>query len=245
MAPPVIGITTVRIHGQMDGRLRDGLSQEYARAIVQAGGVPLLIPLSTIETENLEILRAAYERVDGLMIPGGGDVHPEYYGEAVTTHERGISRLRDQVELQLVRWAYEDDRPLLGICRGHQVVNVALGGTLIHDLPTYLAGKSTIQHDRDGHAGRDILIHPVDLSPASCLTKVFGKACVSVNSLHHQAVNQLASDLTATGYAPDGILEAFELVGARYFIGVQWHPEAIVTNVPEMSTLFKSFVDAC
>ncbi len=243
MSLPLIGITTVR-HKSKVGRVRDALTTDYARAIIEAGGVPLLIPLSTMETSDERLLRTIYERVDGIMLPGGGDVHPEFYGDYVTDMERSVSRLRDKVELTLVHWAYEDDRPLFGICRGHQVLNVALGGTLMHDIRATLNG-SALEHDQQGENNRSRLYHNVEIKAGSALAKAVGTTNVSVNSLHHQAVLNLAPPLTATAFSSDGLNEGIEVEGARFFVGVQWHPEAIFDLVPAMQTLFSNFVRAC
>lgn len=240
---PLIGLTTARIQDE-EGRVRDSLTQEYSQAVVQAGGIPVLIPLSTIESGNTDLLRALYERLDGVIIPGGGDVHPEYYGDFVTDYDRGISRLRDKAELTLVQWAYEDDCPLLGICRGHQVVNVALGGTLIHDIKTKLNGTS-LEHDSQKIEERSLVIHDVEINPDSQLAKVLGLTSIGVNSIHHQAVDKIAPPLVATAFTSDGIIEGIEVPNAMFLIGVQWHPEAIVDTVPEMRTLFTNFVKVC
>lgn len=244
--PPFIGLTTVQIEGE-DKRLRDSLTVEYAEAVVKAGGVPILIPLSTLESsEDETLLRHLYRRLDGILLPGGGDIHPEVYGKSETSIIRGTSRIRDDVEKQLVRWAFEDDVPLLGICRGHQMMNVALGGSLHIDVETMQNGNSTIKHDADAVRERDRLMHDVYVEPASRLAGALGNKGepILVNSLHHQAVNQLSPELVATSYADDGIVEGIEAPKSRFFMGVQWHPEAIVKHVPQMQQLFCSFVSA-
>ncbi len=247
MTPPLIGLTAVRAAGD-DGRLRDSLSPEYAEAIVQAGGIPVLMPLSTLEVaSDLTILRTLYSRLDGILIPGGGDIHPENYGEAPTPTERGISTLRDSVEVHLVRWAYQDDMPLLGICRGHQMMNVALGGSLHHDVRLMQGQNAFVNHDANATFERDRLMHPVYIEPASRLSQALGHDTpfIQVNSMHHQAVNRLSSELVVSSYADDGIVEGIEAPHARFFMGVQWHPEAIVGLMPQMRHLFSAFVAAC
>jgi putative glutamine amidotransferase len=243
MNPPLIGLTTTRIQDE-SGRVRDSLTQEYAQAVVQAGGLPVLIPLSTIESGETDLLRALYERLDGVIIPGGGDIHPEYYGDYVTDYDHDISRLRDKAEITLVQWAYEDDCPLLGICRGHQVVNVALGGTLIHDIDAKLNG-SGLEHDAHTIAQRSQVAHEVEISPDSRLADILGLTSIGVNSIHHQAVDKIAPSLVATAFTSDGIIEGVEAPTATFLIGVQWHPEAIVDTVPEMRILFANFVKIC
>ncbi len=241
MPPPLIGITTVRLHAKRDSRLRDALSQPYANAVVQAGGAPVLIPLGTLETGDEAILRVIYERVDGIMLPGGGDIHPRFFNDDVSEFSRGIHELRDKVELTLARWSYEDDRPVLGICRGHQVINVALGGTLLHDITATLNGNA-LAHDQEI---RTTLAHEVQINPNSRLATLLETDCLPVNSLHHQAVKDLAPPLTATAYSSDGIIEGIEVPEARFCVGVQWHPEDIVQQSPPMQTLFRRFVETC
>jgi putative glutamine amidotransferase len=243
MNPPLIGLTTTRVQDE-SGRVRDSLTQEYAQAVVQAGGLPVLIPLSTIESGDTDLLRAIYERLDGVIIPGGGDIHPEYYGDYVTEYDRDISRLRDKAELTLVQWAYEDDCPLLGICRGHQVVNVALGGTLIHDIDAKLNGAA-LEHDAQTIEKRSQVVHEIVISYGSRLADIFGLTSIGVNSIHHQAVDKIAPPLVATAFTSDGIVEGIEAPNATFLIGVQWHPEAILDAVPEMRTLFANFVKIC
>ncbi|PJF39919.1 MAG: gamma-glutamyl-gamma-aminobutyrate hydrolase [Phototrophicales bacterium] len=244
---PLIGLTTTHVADDA-GRLRESLSYEYTEAVVQAGGVPILIPLSTLQSEEDTVaLRAVYERLDGVIIPGGGDIHPEFYGETVHPTSRGISTLRDSVEVQLVRWAYEDDKPLFGICRGHQMINVALGGTLHHDVKALQGQSAFINHDANAVHERELLMHTVSVDSSSRLFKALGAASnsVAVNSLHHQAVNRLSSELMVSALADDGIIEGVEAPKARFFMGVQWHPEALVRNVPQMAQLFRTFVAAC
>lgn len=243
MTRPLIGLTTLRFKTK-NGLTRDGLTKEYSQAIVQAGGLPVLMPLATVENHDLEVLRALYERLDGILIPGGGDVHPSEYGQYVTEYERGVSRLRDKAEIQLIRWSYEDNRPTFGICRGHQVINVALGGTLHHDLLAVTG--TTIRHDRDNVIeGRLELAHEVELKADSRLHTIFGTVQLAVNSLHHQAVENVAPPLIATAYAEDGIIEGIEAPNAHFFLGVQWHPEGLVHHVPAMRALFEQFIEAC
>ena len=241
MVQPLIGITTVHVRGE-DGRMRDGLVRLYSDAILQAGGLPVLIPLHTLELGDESTLRALYERLDGVVIPGGGDVHPEFYGEPINDLIRGVSRLRDEVELTLTRWAYEDNRPILGICRGHQVLNVAMGGTLIHDIPTFT--KNPLTHDEDDLSKANLISHEVEIKKGCHLSDIIQVANTPVNSLHHQAVRDLAPPLVATAYSSDGIVEGIEAHDVDFFMGVQWHPEAI-THLATMRTLFSRFVRVC
>lgn len=244
MKPPLIGITTVRSVGA-DTRIRDGLTQDYSKAIANAGGIPVLIPLSTLEVEDDgRLLHALYQRLDGLVLPGGGDVHPAEYGAYVDDTIRGVSAIRDAVELRLARWAFADNMPLLGICRGHQVLNIALGGTLYNDIPSLQGSAATLRHDADHELERDRLMHQVTVVSESRLARALQSTQLDVNSLHHQAIDRLAEPLVLTATAEDGIIEGVEAPQHRFMVGVQWHPEAIAT-LPTMANLFRSFIEAC
>lgn len=209
-------------------------------AIEKAGGLPVLIPAG-LETATL---RQIYERLDGVLVPGGGDINPQQYGAAQHPLTAGIDDYRDAIESQVIRWAVEDDRPVLGICRGNQMVNVALGGTLIQDVPSETATPITHNHK----AGATPLVHhahPVTVNPQSLLANILGAPETEVNSLHHQAVDQIAPGLKAVAWGPDGIVEALEMPGKRFVLSVQWHPENLVDDDPAMLNLFKTFVAAC
>jgi len=206
--------------------------------ITAASGAPVLIPL------NLDkgALRAIYERLDGLLLAGGVDVHPRYYGE--TVHEKcdRIEEERDTVELTLTRWALDESLPILGICRGIQVLNVAGGGTLYQDIASQLPGA--LKHDFWSGYPRNYLAHKVTISEDSKLADILGQSQVAVNSEHHQAVKDLASTFQAVAWAPDGIIEAIESREHPFALGVQWHPEEMLEDTPPMRRLFEEFVSA-
>ncbi|MCI0711535.1 MAG: gamma-glutamyl-gamma-aminobutyrate hydrolase family protein [Chloroflexi bacterium] len=242
MSKPIIGITTYHEINEQR-RWRFVTNQTYVDAILNAGGIPVLIPLNIVQSGDDSLLRALYERIDGVLIPGGGDIHPEFYSQYITPKDTKVDRNRDKVEITLAIWAYEDDQPLLGICRGQQVINVALGGTLIHDIPS--EKPSQLLHDYDDHIPPSHLAHNVDLDRDSQLGKILGVSKIEVNSLHHQAIEQIAPVLKVNAYADDGIIEGVEVPDAYFYIGVQWHPEWMTANVPAMKNLFHSFVEAC
>lgn len=204
------------------------------------GGAPLQVPLGLDQTT----LRAVFERVDGLLLAGGGDVDPAFYGGPTSDKCRGIDRERDALEMTLVRWSIEAGKPLLTICRGIQVMNVALGGSLYQDVLSDMPGA--LRHDyftSDGFA-RDYRAHPLTLVRDSGLIHLLGAERLVVNSLHHQGIKGLASDLTPVGHAPDGLVEAVEVKGHPFAIGVQWHPEALAADDPMMRRLFEALVKA-
>jgi len=216
---------------------RFGINQAYVRALEAAGAAPVLIPL----LEDQERLRAIYARLDGIVFPGGEDVDPRAYHEEPIGQLNVIEPRRDRVEIALARWAAEDDLPTLGICRGQQLLNVALGGSLYQDLRHQ--GAEKVEHaNKDGRT-RDQIIHSVRLDPDSRLAQLIDETEVKVNSLHHQAVKDVAPRLRVTGTAEDGVIEALEAPDRRFLLTVQWHPEEI-TAVPWVQTLFRGFVEA-
>ena len=232
---PVIGITT------FEGMNPDGLPislllQAYIHAIMQAGGVPVMIP-SMLAEQGWDVL---YGRLDGILFSGGGDIAPEYYhGE---NHQRvaGIDPLRDTIEFNLLRAVVDDGKPFLGICRGIQTVNVGLGGTLYEHLGEQLRGE--IDHTYPSTM-RTTLVHEVKIEEGTRIAEAVGEPILKVNSLHHQGIRDVAPGLRVTGYAPDGLVEAVELPDHPFGLAVQWHPEWM-TDQLSTRKLFKAFVEA-
>ena len=241
---PIIGIPTQTLHA-MDGipeALPESwvMNQRYSRVVASAGGLPVMIPLLDDEAT----LRALYDRLDGLLLPGGLDLDPATYGEPRRPDCGRVDPDRDRVELQFARWAVAEGKPVFGLCRGLQIVNVALGGTLYQDIASQLTGA--IKHDYFPTAGysRDHLAHEVTVSSGSRLGSVVGAAPLRVNSMHHQAVKDLAPGLIPTAVAPDGVVEAVEAPDEPFLVGVQWHPESLVERDPRMHRLLAGFVEA-
>jgi putative glutamine amidotransferase len=218
------------------------MSQQYVRVLVAAGAIPWIIPL--LEGDE-ETLRAVYDRLDGVFLPGGVDMDPATYREKSSELVGRIDPARDEIELTLTRWAIEDKKPLLAVCRGIQVVNVAAGGTVHQDLAAQLPGS--IKHDyfpRRGQYTRDQLVHGVKLTEGSRLASLLGATSVEVNSMHHQGIRDVASTLRPTAYAPDGLIEGLESPNGHFLLGVQWHPEALIERDPRMGRLFSAFIEA-
>jgi putative glutamine amidotransferase len=233
---PLVGLPTLAIPpGPKPPRF--GINQSYVRALVAAGCAPVLIPL----LDDDERLRAIYERLDGIVFPGGADIAPQEYGEEPIDNLNVVEAPRDRTELTLARWAVADDLPTLGICRGQQVLNVALGGSLWQDLRHQ--GVTHVEHsDADGRA-RSAFIHHVRLDPDSRLAQLIDETDIEVNSLHHQAVKTVAPQLKVTGKSEDGVIEALESDDRRFLIAVQWHPEEM-DQLPWVQRLFAGFVRA-
>jgi putative glutamine amidotransferase len=233
---PVVGLPTLAIpRGPKPPRF--GINQSYVRALVAAGCAPVLIPL----LDDDDRLRAIFERLDGIVLAGGVDVAPQEYGEEPIGDLNVVQASRDRTELTLARWAYADDLPTLGICRGQQVLNVALGGTLWQDL--LHQGATSVDHSDDDGRARDAMIHRVRLDPDSRLAQLIDETEIRVNSLHHQAVKSIAPALRVTGKSDDDVIEALESRERRFMIAVQWHPEEI-DDLPWVRRLFEGFARA-
>lgn len=242
-AKPVIGITAFEMQ-QPDPPQSAlyALGRRYVRAIEETGGAPVVAPPGLSE----DSLRRIFDRFDGWLLSGGGDIDPALYGEPPQAPLFGVSVDRDRAELALARWAIEGNKPLLCICRGLQVLNVALGGTLIQDIPTQRPGA--LEHSFDSRViPRDHLAHSITVEPGSRLASALGAQAIQVNSWHHQAVNGLGQGLQAVAWSPDGIIEAVETAAgaARSFaIGVQWHPEWLYDKQAEAKRLFAALIQA-
>lgn len=235
MPKPLIGLTC-GIHHEQNGTIFYGSLPSYTRALQAAGGLPVLI----VPNLDKDTLREIYERVDGVLLTGGGDVDPAVYGLSSETELRTVDPDRDTTEIDVTRWAAEDDKPLLGICRGIQVMNVAMGGTLYRDIATEFG--QTIDHDLDSQKSRDFQGHTVAVRAGSQLATLLGETHPSVNTMHHQAIRVLGDGLTPVATSPDGLIEGVERDGAHFFVGVQWHPEELYQYSEPMRRLFEGFV---
>ena len=235
MPKPLIGITT-RNRTDPDGHPMTALQHAYTRAIIQAGGLPILIPSMLGEEDFLDL----YSYVAGILFTGGGDVLLEYFNGIDHPRIGEVDQARDSTEISLMRAAVNDGKPVLGICRGAQIMNVAMGGTLYTHIHDQL--KGALDHDYPGDLRR-ILVHPVNVDESTRSAEIFGETLLNVNSLHHQGLKDIAPGLCVAGYAPDGLVEVVVMPGHPYAISVQWHPEWLTDQIP-MQRLFKSFVDA-
>ncbi len=241
---PLIGVTTQTLQA-IDGIPQElpmswVMNQRYVHAVMTAGGVPVLIPLLA---EDPATLRAIYDRIDGLLVPGGVDIDPAYY--RTPRHEK-LGRLdpaRDTSEVVMTRWAVKEGKPMLGLCRGLQILNVAFGGSLWQDLTDERPGS--LKHDYFPTAGwaRDHKAHHVEVKHDSRLGEALVDVDVPVNSMHHQGIRDLGYGLIPTAWAPDGLIEAAEATDG-FAVGVQWHPEMFDGGESAVGHLFEAFVDA-
>jgi putative glutamine amidotransferase len=241
MSKPLIGITTERWSSSLTAPNPNvqGALTSYIDAVLGAGGLPVLLPLSLRDTD----LHTLSAQLRGVLLPGGQDLDPGHYGAAPHPQTNGVDLARDWLEIELTRRAVAEHKPVFGICRGVQVLNVALGGTLYQDLPSEFPGA--LPHSfRTPEFPADHLAHDVKIEEASLLARCLGVPIVRVNSRHHQAVRAAAPGLVIVAHAPDRVIEAVEMPGHPFALGVQWHPENLQAQ-PEMRGLFETFVAAC
>ncbi|MCD6368401.1 MAG: gamma-glutamyl-gamma-aminobutyrate hydrolase family protein [Thermoproteales archaeon] len=210
------------------------LSLDYIKAVKKAGGIPIVLPPEPDFIDDL------IDIVDGVLITGGGDIDPWLYGEKPHFKTRYINITRDIFELELTRKTIDRGKPVLGVCRGIQVINVALGGTLIQDIDSEV--DPVIPHNfREG--GKDYRVHFVEIDRTSRLYEILGVSRLKTNSFHHQAVKNVAEVLRPVAWTEDGIIEAVESKDKKVFIlGVQWHPETMLDDL--QLRLFKALVEA-
>ena len=229
MRRPVIGVTT---YGR-DNHGRYTLPAEYVSAVQRAGALPLLIPPGTGHAEEY------LELVDGLILTGGGDIDPAHYGGAQHETLYNVDTDRDRLELALAHEVVKRSVPTLGVCRGAQIVNVALGGTLIEHLPAEIG--ETVLHRKPS---REPTPHPVRVKPGSRLASIVGIQELHPQSWHHQAIRSAAAGLEIVAHAPDGTIEAVEMIKHPWLIAVQWHPELTASEDATQQRLFDALVRA-
>ncbi len=237
MKRPVIGITAS--HDTEHDKLF--INSVYLRAIRNAGGIPMIFPMEVMEDD----LRDLVTLTDGVLFTGGDDIHPFLYGEETDAKCGNVSQPRDSMEMALVPLVMEFGKPIFGICRGIQILNTAMGGTLYQDIPSQFKSELSIAH-RQPFAYK-VPSHTVDITPGTLLSRILGEehASIAVNSMHHQAIKDVAPGLEVCGYAPDKMTEAVYAPDYPFLLGVQWHPEHLTTSQPDAAKLFAAFVDAC
>jgi putative glutamine amidotransferase len=245
---PIVGIPTQNLQsiGGVPADLPPSwiMSHRYVRALTTGASAvtPWLVPALD---DDVATLRAIFDELDGIFLPGGADIEPATYGAERHPMCDRSDPARDRVEIQLVRWAVAERKPVLGVCRGLQIINLAAGGTLVQDIAALR--PESIKHDyfpfRDGYA-RDHLAHTVGLDRRSRLASIIGASELAVNSMHHQAIERLAPSLLASAVAPDGVIEGVEGRDDSFLIGVQWHPEVLVDTDERTRRLFQAFIIA-
>lgn len=232
---PLIGITTNNMTNSY-GQPIVMLQRSYVKAIMDAGGVPVLIP-SSIHEDGWD---AAYSRLDGILFSGGGDISLDYFSGDPHPRIDDVDLERDSVELKMIQAAASDGKPFLGICRGCQVMNVAFGGTLYTHIPDQL--PNSLDHSYPGNM-RTVLVHEVKIEEGTRIAEIYGEPIIKVNSLHHQGLKDIAPSLRVAGHAPDGLVEAIEFPDHPFGLAVQWHPEWL-TDQEATRNLFRRFIES-
>lgn len=243
MPRPLIGVATQTMPAVEGERPACWImGQRYVEALRATGAAPILLPLLT---NDPDAMRDIFARLDGVFLTGGVDVDPSRYGEPKHPLCGTTDPDRDAVELMLLEYAMANGLPVLAVCRGIQILNVARGGTLYQDVTAQV--PAAMKHDyfpTPANPSRTYLAHDITVAPGSRLAAILGETVVSVNSMHHQAIKDLADGLRPTAFAPDGIIEAVEGTNGQYLVAVQWHPEELADTQPGMRRLFSSFVEA-
>lgn len=227
---PLIGVTS-----DIDQNGDTLVQTRYIQAVRRVGGVPVILPV------GLEAVEEVCERLDGLLLIGGEDVDPYLYGEEPHRQLGKVLPERDESELALIKHMADQDKPVFGICRGYQLMNVAFGGTIYQDIYAQLS-EDLLQHHQA--TDLDFAFHSIDIVDDSKLAEWAGTSEVRVNTLHHQAVKEVKAPLVVTAVAKDGVIEALESTAHRFVVGVQWHPEAMVKRDDALSLkLFEKFIE--
>lgn len=237
MTAPLIGLSASYLPAKEGILGSNSVGEAYTRAVLHAGGIPVIIPVGIPSVE----LPGLLSRLDGLLFTGGSDIDPERFGGIVHPRVYGIDERRDEMEIRLVQLAAETGKPFLGICRGIQVMNVALGGSLFTDIWDQMSGA--LKHDHYPDSPRDFLAHPVAVLANSQLAEILKGDSFAVNSLHHQGIDRVAQGLLPVAFSPDNLVEAVELGNHPFGLGVQWHPEWLQAFDPQRQ-LFQALVRA-
>ncbi|MBV7275180.1 gamma-glutamyl-gamma-aminobutyrate hydrolase family protein [Clostridiaceae bacterium UIB06] len=238
MNKPLIGIIgnlLIDQGGMFPGYERAYVNNDYVQSVAMAGGIPFILPLIT----DYETIKKQIETVDALIISGGYDVNPLIYGEEPIEQQGFLCPERDEYDIKVIKIALELKKPILGVCRGLQILNAALGGTLHQD--TSMIEESYIKHHQSSRP--DVSSHTVNVVKGTKLYDILGEK-VFTNSFHHQAIKELASGFKISAKAKDGVIEAIEKEEG-FIIGVQWHPEMMASKDSKMLDLFKELIKQC
>lgn len=237
MVKPLIGIVAnVENYetGIFIGSEKSYVNNDYVTSILDAGGIPVILPI----VNNEEIIKTQVEKVDGILISGGCDINSLLYGEKPIEKQGSINKERDKFEVSLIKYAIQLKKPILGICRGLQILNVVFGGTLYQDL-SFIC-NSNINHFQKSRTITEA--HTVNITKGSKLYEILGEK-IATNSFHHQAVKEIAPGFIVSAISEDNIIEAIEKEGKDFIVGVQWHPEMLVAQGKiEMKKLFREFI---
>ncbi|MCX8129670.1 MAG: gamma-glutamyl-gamma-aminobutyrate hydrolase family protein [Clostridia bacterium] len=232
---PLIGITSGYDYEKDTMFVKNG----YYAAVIKAGGVAVAIP----PVDDERVLDEVMCKCDGFILSGGPDLDAVHFNESNMPYNGEISPCRDRVELYIAGKAVESDLPLLGICRGIQVMNVALGGTIYQDIYSQINCRELVRHSQN--APKWYPTHEINIEQDTLISKIFGNTCARVNSFHHQAVRELGCGFAVTSRAEDGIIESIENTDKRFAVGIQWHAELMWEKDDKHLNLFREFIECC
>lgn len=212
------------------------INTAYTDSIIRANGIPFILPVCN----NESILKKMVESVDGILLSGGEDIHPFLFNEEPIEKIGHISEERDFLDFKILKYAVEMKKPVLGICRGHQVINVFFSGNIYQDIATQTSSK--IKHSQSARI--NLATHKINIKKDSFLYDIFGKS-TEINSFHHQAIKDVSDKFDVIATSNDGIIEAIEYKGDEFIIGTQWHPEVMAESNGKMQEIFNRFVKKC
>lgn len=243
---PIIGITTYYIGcEELSAHRACGLNRQdmimltvdYSSSVIEAGGLPIYIPISSLNEEDIELY---LNKIDGLIFSGGHDIHPKYYDEKIKYDNVKPNIKRDKFEMKLLSKAIERKKPILGICRGLQLINIYFGGKLFQDIKE---DKNTNIDHRGSVKEKTKQAHEVNLKDGLLLNRIYNESKLLVNSVHHQAISKLGDGLVANAKSNDSIIEGIEHKDYPFIIGVQWHPEMLFESYNEHIKIFKYLIN--
>ena len=238
MRKPIIGVTC----SEGDEKTTIFLRKNYLQSILDAGGIPVIIPYNGTQGDYAQLA----EELDGFLFSGGMDVQPFLFGEETLAQCGAATPDRDELEMLLYKEVMARKKPVLGICRGIQMMNIAQGGTIYQDIPAYFKGTledgTKLSHSQ-ASPGR-VASHTVEVAPGSLLEELVGADSIRVNSFHHQAVKDAAPGTVVTGRSKDGLIEALEIPEHGFWLAVQWHPEYMTRDTDTAAALFRGLVEA-
>ena len=235
---PIIGITSAYEYEEDCTRCKTTVSVDYSKAVVAGGGIPIVLPV----VEEKELIKEQIKLLDGLVLGGGNDLNPLLYGEDFKQGIKEVSSKRDEWEIYLLEEFLKTKKPILGICRGHQLINIFFGGTLFQDLK--YVGEKVLKHRQDFHP--ELVTHRVKIiDEDNLIYKLFGKEIIT-NSFHHQVINKLGDKITPIAVTEDGVVEAIQIKDYPFLYGIQWHPEMMTARGnSKMKKIFEAFVEKC
>lgn len=232
---PIIGLTCQK--DNLTNRSINRINYPYIKSVIAAGGLPIIIPT----LEDTKDISRYLDILDGVIFTGGGDISAHYFNEEPIREVDEVCQDRDMTEIALFHEAYKKGKPIFGICRGLQLINIALGGSIYQDIYSQLPnvlGHTCANNIQDGY-------HSINIQKDSIMYEIFKKEKLVVNSQHHQSIKSLGKDLRVTAEAKDGIIEAIESTNENFILGVQFHPEAMAMKYEDFLKPFKYFVDRC